>query len=134
MAYLLLSCSDAPLEQTNTEFTSALQQLNNAYGDDQKADFSGLEPCEILKPILDFGDEAIRSGFFVGAQGGGVLVGLATSGGVDIVWDYYHAQITVSKYTGGGINFTGGSNINTSIYAGWVTGFRHGVSEQRGGL
>ena len=132
VSLLFLSCSNPSVDIEGEEFRTALQQLSDAYGDEQKSDFLGLDPCEILEPILSFGDEAVRSGFFVGVQGGGVLAGLANMGGADLVWDYYHAQLSVSSYASSGLNFTGGGNVNASVYAGWVTGFNHGVSDWDG--
>ena len=133
LAFYLLAiaaCSDAPPEAEDVAFTSAIRQLTDAYGDDQKADFLGIkDPCELLEPIVEFGEDALRSGFFIGVQGSGTLVGLQGLGGFDIVWDYHNAQITVSSYLGNGYNFTGGSNVTAAAYVGWVTGFEHGVSD-----
>ena len=131
----LLGCSSTESETDPSldEFQKAMNTLNYAYGSQEKADFSRiLSPCELLDPIFEWGSEALRSGFFMGVSGEGTLGAGIGLGGYDVVWDFYHAQATLSKYYGGGINLGLGAGVSASLYAGWVSGFQHGVSDWDG--
>ena len=94
------SCADLPNteDEINDEFSSVVNQLESSYGSPEKADFFGiLDPCDILRPLQEWSDQLLHSGFFIGVQGESLLGAGTGFGGMDIVWDFYHSQITVSK-------------------------------------
>ena len=122
--FLFSGCMDESNEQKEKqraltqEFQDAVYTLNQSYGSPEKADFALLRnPCELLNPIFEWGEEAIKSGFFMGAGGQGTLGPAIGLGGYDVVWDFYHSQITVSAYHGIGLNLAGGAGITASLYA-----------------
>ena len=130
-----LGCSDQPQadQEIQEEFEASLASLNQSYGGQGKADFAGIiDPCDLLKPVQEWGDEIIRSGFFMGVYGEGTLGPGLGMGGYDVVWDFYHGQLSVSAYRGFGIDFSGGAGASAGVYAGWVGGFEHGVSDWDG--
>ena len=122
-----------PQPEIQAEFQASIASLNESYGGEGKADFAGVtNPCELLAPILEWGDEVMRSGFFMGVFGEGTLGPGFGMSGYDVVWDFYHAQLSVSAYQGLGINLSGGVGASAGVYAGWVGGFNHGVSDWDG--
>ena len=128
-------CADVPLNDSGLqdEFHAAAQRLNHAYGGEGKADIATFgDPCILFEPILEWGDQALKSGFFMGAGGEGVLGPAVSTGGYDVVWDLYHGQMTVSQYGGRGLNLAGGVGASVSMYVGWVGGFSEGVSDWDG--
>ena len=135
LSSMLIACADVPTtgQDIDDEFSLAINQLEANHGGPDKADFFGIiDPCDILTPFQEWSDQLLRSGFFLGVQGEGVLGAGTGFGGMDIVWDFYHNQITVSAYKGLGISLSPGVNLSASIYTGWVTGFQHGVSDWDG--
>ncbi|RMH36370.1 MAG: hypothetical protein D6689_22580 [Deltaproteobacteria bacterium] len=98
-----------------------------------KADLFGLDidPCALLGPLGEFGDDALRMGLVVGVEGEGVLGAGVGFGGVDFVWDLYHQQMTVSRYAGAGIGAPG-VGASAQAYVGAAFGFEHGVSDWDG--
>ena len=129
------SCADLANteDEINDEFSSVIDQLESNYGSPEKADFFGiLDPCDILTPLQEWSDQLLHSGFFIGVQGESLLGAGTGFGGMDIVWDFYHSQITVSAYKGLGISLSPGVNVSGGVYTGWVTGFKHGVSDWDG--
>ncbi|MEE2645562.1 MAG: hypothetical protein VYD19_11570 [Myxococcota bacterium] len=96
-------------------------------------DLSGvLSPCQLLEPLQEWGDRLLRSVFFMGIAGEGVLGPGVSTGGYDLVWDFYHAQLSVSHYGGTGLTTSAGAGVAVSAYAGWVSGFRHSVADWDG--
>ncbi len=112
------------------DFQEAMNSLQGEYGVG-KADFFGVDPCKLLEPILEFGDQATRAAFFVGLEGGGALGLGRVLEGYDMVWDLYHQQMTVSRYVGAGI---GGPGLGASLtaYTGLALGFQSGVADWNG--
>ena len=133
----LNGCSDSPEEAHSSaveaEFQESMQLLSEAYGQQGKMDFSSIvDPCTLLEPLRRWGAHALRSGFFMGVSGEGVLGPVVGVGGYDLVWDFYHAQLTVSSYRGKGLTLSPGAAASVSAYAGWVSGFHHGVADWDG--
>ena len=112
------------------DFQAAFLELASEYGSPEKADLFGgrIDPCRILDPLMSAGDYLAHSGLFVGVSGSGVL-GVGTGfGGVDLVWDLYHRQMTVSKYAGFGVS-TPGMGASVKAYTGFAAGFETGVDQ-----
>jgi len=126
----------APTEQDSSEvkddFADEIGAFQEGFGDG-KADLFGfdIDPCDLLAPLGEFGDDALRSGMVLGVEGEGVLGAGVGFGGFDLVWDFYHQQMTVSRYSGAGI---GAPGIGASVqgYVGLALGFDHGVSDWDG--
>lgn len=122
------ACTD---EQPDEQFEDGIGPLQDQFGDDGKADLFGLDACSFLRPLAPYGDDAIHSGLILGVQGNGVL-GIGTVyGGFDLAWDFYHQQLTVSRYGGAGISSPGVGGSVTA-YAGAAFGFEHGIHEWDG--
>jgi hypothetical protein len=138
-----------PCEQPDSlraDFADDFASLNAEFGNDKaplfhsaecadnpKADAFGFlpEPCDLLAPLIPFGEDALRMGFFVGAAGQGTWGPVVGNGGFDIVWDLYHQQLTVSTYAGGGVA-TPGLSVGGSVYAGAAFGFEQSVQDWQG--
>ena len=135
MSVVLAACAAQTGEPppSDIQFDDAVADLSDEFGGSVggKADIFGLDPCQILSPVLSGTDATIRSGFFFGVEGNAVLGGVEGVGGYDVVFDIYHHQMTVSRYLGAGvgIGLAGGS---VEVYAGFATGFQHSVSDWDG--
>lgn len=131
---LSLGCgpTDPGAGDVKDDFAEEIGALQDGFGDG-KADLFGfdIDPCELLAPLGEFGDDALHSGFVLGVEGEGVLGAGVGFGGIDLVWDFYHQQLTVSRYSGAGI---GAPGIGASVqgYVGLGLGFDHGVSDWDG--
>jgi hypothetical protein len=113
------------------EFNDAIKDLTNDYGSDGKADLFGVSPCALLTPLFTDGKNLTHCGLFAGVEGDGVLGVTFVTGGYDLVWDLYHQQMSVSRYTGAGLT-TPGVGASVEGYVGFATGFSHGVSDWDG--
>lgn len=121
---------DAPADD---EFDEAVVDLQDEFGGDGtgKADIFGYDECDVLRPILAGTDAGIRSGFFFGVESQVAFAGATGFGGFDVVFDLYHHQMTVSRYYGAGVALAL-AGISVEVYAGFATGFEHGVSDWDG--
>jgi len=138
-------CEPTSWDAEKDEFGDVFDELNAEFGADQdglftsgcgdsgKADFfdSLPEPCDLLAPLLELGDDLMRAGFILGVEGEGVLGATVGFGGFDLVWDLYHQQMTVSRYAGAGFGFPG-FGASVQAYTGLAFGFEHGVSDWDG--
>lgn len=136
LSLLFVACDAQTNEQANadqaeSEFDNTVMDLQGEFGGYGKADFSGVDSCYFLEPLFRDGNNFTHAGFFVGVEGEGVLGVASVFGGFDLVWDLYHHQMSVSRYTGAGV---GMPKVGASVtaYAGFATGFSHGVSDWDG--
>ena len=84
----MIACSDSlpPTEQIEDDLNASIQALQASYGDPSKTDAQAfIDPCTLIHTILEWGDEIVKSGFFVGVGGEGVLGFGLGFGGYDIV-------------------------------------------------
>jgi hypothetical protein len=116
------------------DFDDAATVLQEAHGDGKEdlLGFLGLDLCELLEPLVVLGDRFLALGYFVGAEGQGVLPGVVGVGGYDIVWDLYHHQLAAHRYTGVGLTSNLGASASGTVYAGMAFGFEHGVGDWEG--
>jgi len=114
------------------DFADEVGAFQDGFGDG-KADLFGfdIDPCELLAPLGEFGDDALRSGLVLGVEGEALLGAGVGFGGFDLVWDFYHQQMTVSRYTGAGLG-TPGVGASVQAYVGMAFGFDHGVTDWHG--
>ncbi len=117
--------------QARENFQEAIAELQGEYGGEGKADLFGVDPCRLIAPLVEHGEQGLRSGFFLGVEGQGVLGSAVALGGFDIVWDIYHQQMTVSRYLGAGVG-TPGLGASVEAYVGYARGFQEGVSDWDG--
>ena len=113
----------------DAEYSNALATLQGSFGDEGKADSLGhVTACKLLEPLAAYSERGLRSGYLIGVEGAAVFGPAKGFGGMTVVFDLYHHQMTVLKYLGGGLTVPGvGAEINA--YHGSVTGFEHGVGE-----
>lgn len=114
------------------EFADEVGPFQDEFGNG-KADLFGLDidPCKLLGPLAELGDDGIRSGLVIGVEGEGVLGTAVGFGGFDLVWDLYHQQLSVSRYAGAGFGLPGaGASVQGYVGAGF--GFEEGVSDWDG--
>ena len=72
----MVSCSNSftPVEQTEDKLNVAIKALQHSYGDPNKTDAQVfMDSCTLINPIIKWGNQVIKSGFFVGVAGEGVL-------------------------------------------------------------
>lgn len=122
---------DERIAEVDAEFDDAIGDLSADYGGEGKADLFGVDPCSLIEPLVEYGDQGIRSGFFMGVEGEAVLGGGRGFGGFDLVWDLYHHQFTVSRYYGAGVGVPG-VGASVEAYVGYALGFQEGVSDWDG--
>jgi hypothetical protein len=128
LALPALACTAPDQDDTDAQ----LDEFNRQFGNG-KSDGFGIftDPCSALGPFLDFGDDLTHAGFFMGAGGDGALGVAAVNAGMDVVWDIYHHQLTVSEYSARGVR-TPGLGASVEAYAGLGFGFDHGAADWDG--
>ncbi len=138
VVFLAAGCAASPPgpepmepEAARAQFEEAIGELQADYGGEGKADLFGVDACDLIEPLVAYGDAGLRAGLFMGVEGEGVLGAGRGFGGFDIVWDLYHQEMTVSRYFGAGVG-TPGLGASIQAYVGYAQGFQHGVSDWDG--
>jgi hypothetical protein len=102
---------------------------------DDSADLIGglPEPCELLGPALEIGDEFLKMGFVVGVEGRFAFGPHTDLGGYDAIFDLYHRQARVVWRRGAvaGIPLLN-AGASAEAYAGMAFGFERGVTDWNG--
>ena len=132
VSIVLTGCIAADPGAVKDEFADEVGPFQDEFGNG-KADLFGLnvDPCTLLGPLAELGDDGMRSGLVVGVEGEGVLGAAVGFGGFDLVWDLYHQQLSVSSYAGAGFGIPG-AGASVSGYVGAAFGFEQGVAEWDG--
>lgn len=132
----LLACDPASQQDVADDeaFEDAVSLLGEAHGDGKAdlLDILGVDVCEILEPVLEFGEPSARLGYVIGAEGTGTLPGVVGVSGYDIVWDLYHHQLAAHQYRGGGLTSNIGPATGVGAYAGMAFNFQNGVGDWEG--
>lgn len=126
------ACAIMGSSEPEDDFADEFGQMQDEFGAG-KADLLGfdIDPCSLLRPLASFGHDALRSGLALGIEGDGVLGAAYGQSGMDLVWDLYHQQMTVSRYAGAGVGVPGaGASVEAYVGAGF--GFENGVEDWDG--
>lgn len=129
----VVGCSARVVDQAETEFQQAMDDLGLEAASMGKADFIGWLKdktlCGTLNILSSAGEHTRSTLYFNGRAylGGAVAQGFI---GHDNVWDLFHHQATVSSYKGAGV----GTNLGVELdaYAGFAFGAAQEASEWNG--
>ncbi len=128
----LAGCSPAvsdPAEQPDAD--ASLSGIQTDFGAEGKADLGAARVCDVLRPLRRLGDRALHAAFFAGVEGD-LAAGVASaSSGYDVVFDLYHHQVSVSRYSGVGVR-TPALGGSLTGYVGMALGLEHGVTDWDG--
>jgi hypothetical protein len=129
---LVVGCAvdDDGVDEANGEFRDSYESAAAEFPGD-RGDFP-FGPCDIFGDVLEFGDSALRAGYFGGVVGQGVLGPAFGMAGMDVVFDLYHRQLLVSNYTGVGATLTPKVGGQVEVYGGVAFGFQQGVADWYG--
>jgi hypothetical protein len=111
------------------DFTAGVFELQASFGEEDKADLISMaDVCTLVEPVARFGDAMVRGGFVMGVEGTAVIGFIDLFTGYDVVWDMYHQQLAVSRYSGS-LTTMDEVALSATAYVGFAAGFRKGVGD-----
>ena len=116
-------------DEEMSDFVDGVFELQASFGEEDKADLIGMaNVCTLVEPVARYGDAMVRGGFVMGVEGTVVTGIVDFFSGYDVVWDMYHQQLAVSRYSGS-LTTMDEVALNATAYVGFAAGFRKGVGD-----